>query len=303
MKIVVLNGSPRPKGNTDAMISAFQEGAKNAGHEIKRFDVCKMNIKGCLACEYCHTKEFRYCIQKDDMTEIYSALDEAEMLVLASPIYYHSLSGQLQTVINRIYSLGYPKKLKKAMLFLSSGDKGVYDGAKFIYQNSFIGFLHLEDMGIYTAAGDENKSKELLDTLKKVGENLMEPNEKNIPKLVIKAGNITLKADLNTTIAARDFMNRLPLSVKGFDSGVDFCCQLESGVVDESEMQYGWKNGDINLSDGWFAILYGGEEQSKSYHQMIIAHLDEESKKLIKELPKNTSFELSLEEPYRNHDI
>lgn len=56
---------------------------------------------------------------------------------------------------------------------------------------------------------------------------------------------------------------------------------------------------DINASGGWFAILYGGEEQSATYRQMIIAHLDEEDSRLIQTLPKEVEFRLSLEEPYR----
>jgi len=299
MKIIVLNGSPRPNGNTKAMISAFKEGAESAGHIVTVFDICKMNIKGCLACEYCHTKAFRECVQKDDMQKIYPVMDEAEMIVLASPVYYHGLSGQLQCAINRIYALGYPKKLKKAMLILSSGDTGVYDGAIFTYRNSFLDFLHLEDMGIYTAAGDENKSEDLLKRLKEAGASLSDPDDHNAARLVIRSGDVTVKAKMNDSFAARDFMNRLPLTVKGFDSGVDYCCEMKSGLLDEAEMQDGWKNGDINLSDGWFAILYGGEEQSAQYHQMIIAHLDDEDNKRIMSLPKEAEFLLSLEEPFR----
>ena len=56
MKILILNGSPRPDGNTVAMIKAYAEGAKEAGHSIQIVDVCRKNIRGCLACEYCHTK-------------------------------------------------------------------------------------------------------------------------------------------------------------------------------------------------------------------------------------------------------
>lgn len=299
MKIIVLKGSPRPSGNTKAMISAFTESAEKAGHEVMVFDVCRMNIKGCLACEYCHTKAFRQCVQKDDMQKIYPVLDEAEMIVLASPIYYHGLSGQLQCAINRIYAQGYPKKLKKAMLLLSSGDHGVYDGAIFTYRNSFIEYLHLEDMGIYTAAGDENKSAALLDKLRQAGASLTDPDDHNVPRLVIRSGDVTVKAKLNGSFAARDFMNRLPITVKGFNSGVDYCCELADGVIDESELQDGWKNGDIKAYSGWFAILYGGEEQSASYRQMIIAHLCEEDNKLIQTLPKEAEFLLSLEEPYR----
>ena len=300
MKIIVLNGSPRPSGNTKAMISAFTEGAERAGHEVTVFDVCRMNIKGCLACEYCHTKAFRQCVQKDDMQKIYPVLDEAEMIVLASPIYYHGLSGQLQCTINRIYAQGYPKKLKKAMLLLSSGDHGVYDGAIFTYRNSFLEYLHLEDMGIFTAAGDENKSDEMLNRIRKAGAALTDPDDRNVPRLVIRSGNVTVKAKMNGSFAARDFMNRLPMTVTGEDSGVDYCCELEDGAIDETELQDGWENGDIDAYGGWFAILYGGEEQSASYRQMIIAHLDEADNRRIQTLPKEAVFELSLEEPYRD---
>lgn len=177
MKIVVLMGSPRPGGNTAAMVEAYKTGAESAGHKVTVFAVCHMNIRGCLACEFCHTREYRVCVQKDDMQKIYPALDEADMIVLASPVYYHGFSGQLQCAINRIYALDHPKKLRKAVLLLSSGDKGVYDGAVFTYQNSFIEYLHLEDMGIFTAAGDENKSKELLNGLMIAGASLTDPTD------------------------------------------------------------------------------------------------------------------------------
>lgn len=72
MKILILNGSPRPQGNTAKMAAAFRETAVSAGHEVVSFDVCRMNIKGCLACEYCHGKGGGKCIQKDDMHEIYA---------------------------------------------------------------------------------------------------------------------------------------------------------------------------------------------------------------------------------------
>ena len=91
MRILVLNGSPRPKGNTKQMIEAFQEGAESAGHQVDVADVCRMKIAGCLACEYCHSKGNGSCIQKDDMLKIYDLLKEAEMLVIASPIYYHEI--------------------------------------------------------------------------------------------------------------------------------------------------------------------------------------------------------------------
>lgn len=94
------------------------------------------------------------------------------MLVLASPVYYHSFTGQLQWAINRIYALEKPKSLKKAALLLSSSSNHVYCGAFYEYQRSFLNYLHLEDMGIFTAYGKENKSEEKLAELRKAGREL-----------------------------------------------------------------------------------------------------------------------------------
>lgn len=153
MKILVLNGSPRPNGDTAAMVRTFKEAAEAKGHEVVCFSVCKMNINGCLACEYCHGRGQGECVQKDDMQRIYAELKDTEMLVLAAPIYYHGISGQLKCVIDRFYSALYPKapaSLKKAAMFLSSGDPDMYDGAKFSYDGDFLGYLGLDGCGIFT---------------------------------------------------------------------------------------------------------------------------------------------------------
>lgn len=175
MKILVLNGSPRPNGNTKQMVTAFAEGAVSVGNEVTTIDVCRKNIKGCMACEYCHGKGQGTCIQQDDMQEIYTLLREADMLVIASPIYYHGISGQLKCVIDRFYSVAYPNKpprLKRIAMILSSGDADMYDGAMFSFKGDFLDYLGLENLGVYTAHGNENGSKRKLDELKKFGESL-----------------------------------------------------------------------------------------------------------------------------------
>lgn len=172
MKILVLNGSPRANGNTAAMVAAFSEGATEKGHHVTIVNVCRKKIAGCLACEYCHTKGNGRCIQQDDMQEVYPVLDEAEMIVLASPVYYHSFTGQLQCAINRIYALDKPKHLKKAALILSSGSDNVYGGTVYEYQNSFLDYLKLEDMGVFTAFDKQNQSEEKLEELREFGRSL-----------------------------------------------------------------------------------------------------------------------------------
>lgn len=172
MNILILNGSPRPNGNTSAMVATFTDGAEQSGHKVSVVNVCQKKIAGCLACEYCHTLGNGVCIQKDDMQEVYPLLEDAEMLVLASPVYYHSFTGQLQCAINRIYALDKPRNLKKAALILSSESDHVYCGAIYEYQNSFLNYLKLEDMGIFSAYGKQNKSEEKLNELREFGKTL-----------------------------------------------------------------------------------------------------------------------------------
>ena len=175
MKILVLNGSPRPRGNTKQMIDAFREGAEAAQHQVIVIDICKKRISGCIACEYCHAKGNGTCIQKDDMQEIHALLREADMLVIASPIYYHGLTGQLKCALDRLYAVAYPKKparLQKVAMILSSGDPYMYDGALFSYQGDFLNYLGLEDMGVFTAWGKENGTPEKLAELRHFGASL-----------------------------------------------------------------------------------------------------------------------------------
>ena len=175
MRILVLNGSSRPEGNTKKMIAAFEEGAKLGGHQVDVVDVCQKKIGGCMACEYCHTKGRGTCIQKDGMQEVYVLLQQADMLIIASPIYYHGISGQLKCVIDRFYAAAYPGRpphLKKAAMFLSSGDADMYDGAVFSFEGDFVGYLGLENMGVFTAHGSENSSPEKLRELREFGASL-----------------------------------------------------------------------------------------------------------------------------------
>ena len=156
MKIAILNGSPR-KQNTEAMVNAFAEGAKEAGHEVEILHVGKMKIAGCLGCEYCHGKGEGKCIQKDDMEKLMPAYLESDMIVFASPIYYFSMTAQLEAALQRVYCIGKPAKAANAALLLSSAS-GAYDAAITQYK-AFTGFTGIEDMGVCTATGEENKAE------------------------------------------------------------------------------------------------------------------------------------------------
>ncbi|GLI35185.1 flavodoxin family protein [Desulforhabdus amnigena] len=99
MQVVGIYGSPRKGGNTDLMLDAFLEGAAAAGGDIQRIYVRDLNIKGCLGCGHCDKKGT--CIQKDDMTGLYPILENAPRIVVASPIYFYGVTGQLKLLIDR----------------------------------------------------------------------------------------------------------------------------------------------------------------------------------------------------------
>ena len=109
--------------------------------------------------------------------------------------------------------------------------------------------------------------------------------------IFLQVNDIRIPATLNDTVAAQDFKSRLPFTVSGHRSTYDYCCTASSGRYDESEMQAGWKNGDISLAGGWFAVLFEGEEVSQSYDQMmIIAHIDSADLPAIKALEQQVTF-------------
>lgn len=172
MKIIVLNGSPRANGNTAAMVAAFKEGALEKGHEVEVVNVAHKKIGGCMGCDYCRTKGEGKCIQQDDMPAIYEAVKEADMLVLASPVYYWTLSAQLQAAIHRFYPSGAIRTLKKSAMLLSSGSDGVYDACKAQYRDAIVKYMQTEDMGIITAYGAQNKSEETLEACRALGRSL-----------------------------------------------------------------------------------------------------------------------------------
>lgn len=107
MKIVNLLGSPRPKGNSAAMSGKFCEIAQSLGAEVTTFALNKLKYRGCQACMTCKTK-LEKCVLKDDLEEVLDAIRDADVLVLATPIYYSDISSQLKAFIDRTYSYLVP---------------------------------------------------------------------------------------------------------------------------------------------------------------------------------------------------
>ena len=181
-KIIILNGSPRIKGNTSALVNEFTRGAKELGCEVTIFNLDKMNIHGCKGCFGGGKNIESPCVQKDDMDKIYPVYCEADIVVLATPLYYWNFSGQLRTAFDRLFAVAecdpnYRNPKKESVLLMAAEGYG-FDDALQYYQN-LMKHLGWTELGHVLAGGvmkvgdikDNPKLQEAYELGKKVGGN------------------------------------------------------------------------------------------------------------------------------------
>lgn len=128
-KIVILNGSPRKYGNTAALVSTFAKGAKEAGNQVTEFFLDQMNINGCKGCFGGGKNHEHPCVQRDDMDQIYPAYKTSDIIVLATPLYYWSISGQLKCAFDRLFAVAecdpdYRNPKKECILLMAAEGNG-----------------------------------------------------------------------------------------------------------------------------------------------------------------------------------
>lgn len=99
-KVLALSGSPRRGGNSDTLCDRFIKGAAEAGHEAEKIFLGDKSINYCTECGACNTEKGR-CPQKDDMSEVLEKMVEADVIVMATPIYFYTMAGQMKTLIDR----------------------------------------------------------------------------------------------------------------------------------------------------------------------------------------------------------
>lgn len=124
--IIALIASPRKNGNSTLLAQKIAEGAKAAGARVEMFNLHKMNIKPCTACDKCHAADDTFCIIRDDMQKLYAKILAVDGIIFASPIYFFTVSAQLKLFMDRCYALGGPSgyalKGKKMAVALTYGD-------------------------------------------------------------------------------------------------------------------------------------------------------------------------------------
>lgn len=107
-KVLIVNGSPRKKGNSAALSKRVADGARSAGAKVETFFLHTMNIKPCTACDACRKKLKKDCVIKDDMQALYPKMKTADAIVIASPIYWFTVSAQTKLVMDRCYAFEGP---------------------------------------------------------------------------------------------------------------------------------------------------------------------------------------------------
>lgn len=153
MKILTVMGNGIPNSNTEKLADSFIKGAIEAGHEVEKVRLNKIN--DCLGCGACQ-KNGNKCVQKDDMTDLYQKFLDSEVLVLASPLYFWSISGRLKNFIDRLYAISvkdtYPEK--KTILLMTSGDDKTWTFDQAVsYYHKLTQIFGGHDLGMCLAGG------------------------------------------------------------------------------------------------------------------------------------------------------
>lgn len=182
-KIIIVNGSPRENGNSVLLAGEVTRGARENGAAVEVFDLAKMKINPCNACDACRSGNNSGCTVKDDMQIIYPEISGAEVIVIASPVYWFSVAAQTKLFIDRFYGLeGNPVKAlkgKKIAIILTYEDadpfiSGAVNALR-MYQDIFR-YVGAEIIGmVYGSAGKAGeiiKNKALMEKAYRLGKEL-----------------------------------------------------------------------------------------------------------------------------------
>lgn len=121
--VLILAGSARKNGNSDILCDFFMKGAIEAHHLVEKIYISEKNIHFCLGCGAC--TQTGVCAQKDDMCEILEKMIQADVIVLASPVYFYTISGQMKTLIDRTVARYTEIQNKEFYYIVTAADRDV----------------------------------------------------------------------------------------------------------------------------------------------------------------------------------
>jgi multimeric flavodoxin WrbA len=180
--VLILKGSPRENGNSNTLARQVEEGAIEAGAEVKSLMLHDMNIQPCDACDVC--LDTGVCIIGDDMQMVYPLLEKADAIVISSPVYWFTISAQAKLCIDRWYALVHDENQKQRVfnrkqigIVLTYGDTDLYTsgGINAIHTfESMFRYLGAEITGmVYGSAdaiGDAEKQPDLMERAYQLGQ-------------------------------------------------------------------------------------------------------------------------------------
>lgn len=162
--ILVIVGSGLKSCNTDRLADAFIKGASEAGHLPTKAFLGDKTINGCLGCNACRWG--KPCVQKDDMQEVYPLYAKSDMVVLASPLYFWTISARIKAFLERLYAVAeegenppkgrYEKHAEKdcALLMTAADDLfWTFEQAVSYYRFNCVNYLGWNDKGMVLAGG------------------------------------------------------------------------------------------------------------------------------------------------------
>ena len=178
MRVLFINGSPHKKGTTYTALNEVEKVLNEEDIETVWFDV-STGCPSCMACGYCH-KDRQGCIRKDQVNEVYALLDEADGMIVGSPVYYAGPSGSLLSFLDRLF-YSYPNKKKLNMMAAAAVSNSRRAGN--ITSNDVISkFFSISGMAVITSTywndphgftpDDLRQDEEALQTMRNLGRNM-----------------------------------------------------------------------------------------------------------------------------------
>jgi len=162
--ILVVEGGGRPNGNTSQLAECFAKGAGEAGHKVEIVSLQKNEVKGCLGCNAC--RYGKPCVQKDSFNSIVPKIENADMIVFASPLYFWTISSKLKAFIERFYCLAqkddnpplgryekYPEKDCALLMTAADDFFWTFEQAVSYYRFAIVNYIGFHDRGMLLAGG------------------------------------------------------------------------------------------------------------------------------------------------------
>lgn len=160
-KILVIMSAGTKRGNTDRLTDAYIKGLVERGHSVTKVYLGSMRIEGCRGCGVCQRLAHQ-CTVRDDMQDIYPLFAECDTVVMASPLYFWTITAKLKSFIDRLYAISVDDKYpqKDSVLLMTAGDDNDTTFEQpiryFRLLNQVLGW---NEVGLYCAGGSTGCEK------------------------------------------------------------------------------------------------------------------------------------------------